>query len=90
MQSTFWQVLAAYNGLVFCIYAWDKWMAMRGGRRVAEATLLWLAALAGGPGALLGMILLRHKIRKWRFLVGVPVVLLGQAGVLVWWLRLQA
>ena len=35
--------------------------------RIPELSLLASAFLGGGTGALLGMLLFRHKIRKWYF-----------------------
>ena len=35
--------------------------------RVAEASLLWVSALGGWPGGLLGMVLFRHKSAKGSF-----------------------
>lgn len=75
-----WLSIAVWNGLVFLVYAADKWAAKRAQRRTREATLLWLAALAGALGALVAMQLLRHKTRKTAFRLGVPALLLIQAG----------
>ena len=53
----------------FPLYGWDKAMAKLRRRRIPEAALLGCALLGGGLGALLGMLLFRHKIRKgpgWR------------------------
>ncbi len=55
------------NLLCFGVYAWDKFGAMRGRRRVAEIRLHFLAAISGGLGALLGQVLLRHKTQKFTF-----------------------
>lgn len=75
--------LAAWNGIVLLTYAADKAQAKLGWRRTPEATLLWMAALAGAPGALLAMALVRHKTQKPAFRYGVPVLLLLQGGL--WW-----
>lgn len=48
-------------------FAWDKAAARRGARRLPEARLLALALCGGGVGALLGMILFRHKTRRMSF-----------------------
>ncbi|MFO7273992.1 MAG: DUF1294 domain-containing protein [Symbiobacteriaceae bacterium] len=76
--------LILYNLLVFLTYAWDKLQARRGGRRVPERTLLWLSALGGGPGALLGIYLIRHKTRKPLFALGVPGLLAAQLALAAW------
>ncbi len=57
---------------VFCIYWWDKRAAGTGDWRVRETTLLALAFLGGGIGALLAQRLLRHKTRKSPFPVALP------------------
>jgi uncharacterized membrane protein YsdA (DUF1294 family) len=62
-----WIVLAVYAGTslaTFLAFAWDKWSARRGGRRVPEATLHFLELLGGWPGALAGQRWLRHKSAK--------------------------
>lgn len=45
----------------------DKIAATRNLPRFPEATLLWLAALGGTPGAYAGRRLFRHKTRKQPF-----------------------
>ncbi|NLX48783.1 MAG: DUF1294 domain-containing protein [Methanospirillum sp.] len=64
--------LAAVNLGTFLLYGADKRYARLQARRVPERTLL-VAALAGPFGALAGMSLFRHKTRKLRFVVAVPL-----------------
>ena len=66
-------VLVVWNAIVFAVYAWDKWAATRGMRRVRESTLLFLAVAFGSPGAMLAMRVLRHKTRKLGFTLLVPL-----------------
>jgi uncharacterized membrane protein YsdA (DUF1294 family) len=79
-----WILFAGYNLVVLLVYGWDKRAAKRHAWRIPEATLLWLAAIGGGVGALVGMLLWHHKTRKSRFAFGVPLLLIVQAGAL-WW-----
>lgn len=65
--------LVLWNAIVFAVYAWDKWAAMRGMRRVSESTLLFLAVAFGSPGAMLAMRFLRHKTKKVGFTLLVPL-----------------
>ena len=41
---------------------------------IPERTLLLLAAAGGCTGALAGMLMFRHKTRKLKFMIGVPVI----------------
>lgn len=78
-----WYLLLAYNALVLVIYGLDKWKAGRNAWRTPERTLLWLAALGGGVGALLAMRLFRHKSRKRAFRFGLPVMATLQIALLL-------
>lgn len=69
------------NGITFLLYGADKWLAIRGGYRISEKTLLILAGFGGAFGAYIGMWIFRHKIRKIKFLVGIPIILLLQIGL---------
>lgn len=68
--------LAAVNITAWIIYGLDKWKAKSGMRRISEKTLLLIAFFGGSAGAIAGMILFRHKTRKPKFMVGVPVMLI--------------
>ena len=59
---------------VFIIYGVDKAKAIQKVWRIPERTLL-IAAIFGPVGALLGMLVFRHKIRKPKFYVTVPLIL---------------
>ena len=78
--------LAAINVVTFLVYGLDKWKAKQGAWRIKELTLLLLAAVGGSVGALLGMQTFRHKTKHLQFTVGVPLILLVQIGLAVWWL----
>lgn len=67
--------LELVNLAAFALYGIDKRRAKRGKWRIPEATLLLIAVIGGSVGALAGMYLFRHKTRKPKFSVGVPVIL---------------
>ncbi len=66
-------------------YGYDKASASRGGWRIRESRLLWLAAAGGFVGAILGMSLFRHKTTKpaFRVIPWMAAVIHGAAWVLV-------
>ncbi|MCI8582096.1 MAG: DUF1294 domain-containing protein [Dorea sp.] len=68
-----WSNLAA-----FLVYGLDKRRARQHQWRISERTLLGLALIGGSAGALAGMYLFRHKTKKLKFVVGVPVILAVQ------------
>ncbi len=67
--------LEAVNLFTLAVYGVDKYLAKVHRERIPEAALLGLAAVGGAVGALAGMLLFRHKIRKRKFTVGVPAIL---------------
>lgn len=64
--------------LAFVFYGVDKMKAERGTSRIPEAVLIVLAAIGGAFGALMGMLLFWHKVRKPLFLILVPILFVAQ------------
>lgn len=56
----------------------DKRRARKHRWRIPENRLLLIAALGGSPAMLLTMLLIRHKTRHPKFMVGIPAILLLQ------------
>ena len=77
--------LWAVNGLTLLAFGWDKLRARRRKRRIPERALLWLAALGGSPGAILGRWIFRHKTRKRAFSIWLFAIAAVQAGA-CWYL----
>ncbi len=80
--------LILINIITFAVFGFDKLRAVRQKWRVRERTLFVLALIGGSPGALLGMIVFRHKIRKRAFVIGIPLILAVQAAV-IWWTMIR-
>lgn len=66
--------LSVINFTTWAAYGLDKGRAKSGKWRVPERTLLLLALIGGSLGALAGMIMFRHKTRKAKFFISVPVM----------------
>ena len=80
-----WLALATI--VTFASFGIDKVQARRGGRRIAERTLLAMVFVGGTIGALVAMPVFRHKTVKSSFrwkLAGVLVVQAVIIGVVVW------
>ena len=85
-------VLGVLNLLTFLVFGWDKLAAVDGRSRIPERLLLLLAALGGGPGALLARPVFRHKTRKQPFGAWLTLIVFVQAvavvaGATVWFSR---
>lgn len=48
---------------------WGKW-------RIPENTLFLITALGGGIGTIAGMYTFRHKTKKLKFTIGLPIILI--------------
>lgn len=73
-------VYAVLNFFAFFMYGIDKHKAKRGSRRISESALT-TAAIFGAIGALLGMLFFRHKTKKPRFYIGIPVIIIIEAAI---------
>ena len=68
--------------IIVCIY--DKIAAKRAKRhRTPEKTLLLLSALGGSVAMLATMLIIRHKTKHTKFMVGIPVIIVLQVIVIV-------
>ncbi|SEW10150.1 Uncharacterized membrane protein YsdA, DUF1294 family [Chryseobacterium wanjuense] len=62
-------LLLITNLITFATFAIDKWKAVKHKRRISELFLLTLTFLGGTVGAVLAMLIFKHKISKKSFLL---------------------
>lgn len=62
----------------FVVFAVDKYKSTHNKWRIPEKKLLLTAFLGGALGAFLAMFIIRHKIRKRKFKILVPLFLVLQ------------
>ena len=80
--------LLIMNAAGFLVMTADKLFAKSGAWRVPERNLLGIAAIGGSIGVWLAMYTVRHKTRHAKFVIGVPLILVCQIGlVLIFLLR---
>lgn len=70
--------LLAINIATFVVMCVDKRRAVRHRWRIPEYVLFLLALVGGSIGGVVGMCILRHKIRKRPFVMGFPVIMVIQ------------
>lgn len=75
--------LITVNITAFIIYGLDKHFSRRHARRVSEQVLILFAILGGSLGAYFAMWLFRHKTRRPKFNIGVPVIFIVQAALAI-------
>ena len=74
-------VVASLCAFVMCIY--DKRAAVKNKRRISEKALLIVSIFGGATGMLLGMLLVRHKTRRWYFVLFVPLLIILHAVIVI-------
>lgn len=80
--------LAAVNLLGIALTVYDKIAAKKRPRhRIPEKTLLLTGALGGAVGMYAAMLLIRHKTRHAKFMLGLPAIALPEAALL--WLAVM-
>ncbi|MBQ4043232.1 MAG: DUF1294 domain-containing protein [Clostridia bacterium] len=82
-------ILLGYLALISLISAVvtvaDKIRSKKSGaRRVPENTLMLLGALGGAAAMLMTMVMIRHKTRHIKFMLGLPIILLFQLTVILY------
>ena len=73
--------LVLINAAACLLMLIDKYKAKKNLWRIPEATLMTSALLGGSVGALVGMYTVRHKVRKPKFYIGIPLILICQLGL---------
>ena len=75
--------LVSLISIIITVY--DKTVSqIQGHRRVPEASLLIWSALGGSVAMYLTMLTIRHKTKHPKFMVGIPVIILIQYGVILY------
>lgn len=77
-------VLAALNLCAFLVMLRDKRKSRKGGEseRTPEGLIFFLATIFGSVGVYAGMLVFRHKTRRWYFQLGIPLLILQNAATL--------
>ena len=76
--------LIVINILGFLVMRLDKHKAKMAERRIPENTLFTFTVLGGGVGTIAGMYVFHHKTKKMKFKVGMPLILILEILIFVY------
>ena len=74
-------ILISVISIFVCIY--DKSAARKGKRRISEKTLFALCFLGGSLSMFITMRFIRHKTLHKRFMIGIPLIIVLQTGLVL-------
>ncbi len=77
------------NVIGFLAMLIDKKKAQNGSWRIPEKTLFIITLLGGGIGTILGMYAFRHKTKKLKFTIGLPVILISEIVAIIYFFVIQ-
>ncbi len=73
-EITFLIYIIIINIVSFFNFGFDKSKSRKNDHRISEMSLMILALLGGAAGALLGMVVFKHKTSKIKFTLGIPII----------------
>ncbi len=80
------EILLLYAAVISLVTAvvtiYDKIAAKKGAWRIPEKTLLLLALVGGAAAELAVMLMIRHKTRHKKFMVGLPAILVVHVAII--------
>ena len=88
--ATIYLIVISLISIIVCIY--DKVVSKKNKveLRVPERDLLLLSAFGGGVAMYITMLLIRHKTKHKKFMIGIPAIVIAQfaiAFVLLWFIN---
>ncbi len=74
--------LAVISVIAIFLAIKDKFAAKHGKRRTPEALLLGISALGGSVAMFATMLIIRHKTKHVKFMLGIPLIMIVQAALI--------
>lgn len=72
------------NLLAFIMFWFDKRAAQNSQWRISEKALIIVSMLGGTVGSLVSMNVFRHKTKKIKFILGIPIILVLQIAFIIY------
>ena len=79
--ATIYLIVISLISIIVCIY--DKVVSKKNKveLRVPERDLLLLSAFGGGVAMYITMLLIRHKTKHKKFMIGIPAIIIAQLAI---------
>lgn len=82
MKPFLFIIYFCFSLLAVCLTVYDKYAAKSKKTRIPEKTLFITALFGGSLAMYVTMLVIRHKTKHKRFMVGLPIIALAQAVLL--------
>lgn len=86
--ALFWLAVISVISVIVTVYDKIRSRISRHGR-VPEKALFFLAVLGGSTAMYLTMIIIRHKTLHKRFMIGLPLIILFQLGLVFYFFKFR-
>lgn len=83
MDKIFFVYVFIVSIVTVVLTVYDKIAAKKRQFRISEATLMLCGVFGGAAAELLTMLIIRHKTRHIKFMLGLPLIILVQVSLLV-------
>lgn len=83
MEKIFYVYILLISLITVIITIYDKISAKKGTFRISEATLILCGVFGGAVAELITMLIIRHKTRHIKFMLGLPAIILVQAVLII-------
>ena len=79
--------LCVINIIAIIVCAADKIKAQLNKWRISEKTLLAISVIGGALGMYITMLIIRHKTKHVKFMLGIPLIIIAQIAAIaaVWY-----
>lgn len=83
MEKIFYVYLIIISIVTVVLTVYDKIAAKKRAFRISEATLILCGLFGGAIAELVTMLIIRHKTRHIKFMIGLPVIILVQVSAFI-------
>ena len=83
MEKIFYVYLLIISIVTVVLTVYDKIAAKKRAFRISEATLILCGLFGGAIAELVTMLIIRHKTRHIKFMIGLPVIILVQVSAFI-------